>query len=76
MRNYITAPWYESDNPEFHIFAYNQQKIEDFINRLARAPDPNDFETQIAIYAEVGLDGDSLTDDEIKYIEREVARRI
>lgn len=76
MPNYITAPWYENDNPEFHIFAYNHQKIEDFINRLARAPDPNNFETQIAIYAEVGLDSNSLTDDEIEYIEREVARRV
>ena len=34
----------------------------------------NDFATQCSIYDEVGIDSDTFTDDEVEYIEREVAR--
>lgn len=36
----------------------------------------NDFETQCAIYDEVGIDSDTFTEEEVSYIEREVAKRL
>lgn len=62
-------------NSVFWCYAYHQQKIEDFINALAASPDPNDYSCQCeaAEYAKLNLD--DLTSDNIKYIEREVAKR-
>ena len=48
-------------------------KIERYINELARSPDPNDEYTQQYLFNESGLE--SLTLDEIDYIEKEVYRR-
>lgn len=59
----------------FWGYAHHQQKIEDFINALAASPDPNDYSCQCAAAECANLNLDSLTSDEIKYIEREVAKR-
>ena len=62
-------------DPAFACYAMHKDAIEAFIYRLAREADPNDTDTQREIANEVGLDWHMLTPDEIKYIEREVARR-
>lgn len=36
----------------------------------------NDFDVQCQIYDEVGIDSDTFTNEEIDYIEREVARHL
>jgi hypothetical protein len=59
----------------FNAYAYHQQGIEDFINYLVSAGDPNDFYAQRAAAQAAHLDMNSLTSDEIEYIEREVAKR-
>lgn len=59
----------------FNAYAYHQQEIENFINYLANAGDPNDFYAQRAAAQAANLDMNSLTSDEIEYIEREVAKR-
>jgi hypothetical protein len=59
----------------FNAYAYHQQEIEDFINYLANAGDPNDFYAQRAAAQAANLDMNSLTSSEIDYIEREVAKR-
>lgn len=63
------------NNLAFSAYAYHQQQIEDFINALAATGDPNDYSNQCAAAQCAGLDPNSLTSDEIKYIEREVAKR-
>ena len=62
-------------NTAFSAYAYHQQQIEDFIDVLAASDDPNDQHNQYAAARCVELDPDSLTSDEIAYIEREVAKR-
>ena len=52
-----------------------QQEIEDLIDALAAAADPNDYATQLSIYKTLDFDSDTLTTDEVNYIEREVSRR-
>lgn len=52
-----------------------QGKINKVIKMLAQSADPNDFATQCAAYNAARIDSDTFTDSEIKYIEREVARR-
>ena len=59
----------------FNAYAYHQQEIENFINYLANAGDPNDFYAQRAAAQAANLDMNSLTASEIDYIEREVAKR-
>ena len=59
----------------FNAYAYHQQEIENFINYLANAGDPNDFYAQRAAAQAANLDMNSLTSNEIEYIEREVAKR-
>ncbi len=64
-------------NLAFSAYAFRQQQIEDVIAVLANVDDnPNDFLVQQAAFLSVGIDGDSLSDDEITYIEREVSRRL
>ena len=63
------------NNLAFSAYAYHQQQIEDFITVLASQDDPNDGDIQIQAAQYVGLDPNSLTSDEIEYIEREVAKR-
>lgn len=64
---YSTDPWL--------LYTYHQQKVEDFINALAAVADPNDNEVQRHIAHQVGIRIDDLTDAEINYVEREVAKR-
>lgn len=59
----------------FLCYASHNQKIEDFIDLLAEADDPNDEATQDNLAARVGLTWSWLSDDELRYIEREVAKR-
>lgn len=62
-------------NTAFSTYACHQQEIEDFIDVLAASDDPNDSYEQYAAARCIGLNPDSLTSDEIEYIEREVAKR-
>lgn len=62
-------------NLAFSAYAFHQQQIEDFIEVLAAADDPNDGYEQLAAARCVGLDPSSLTFDEKEYIEKEVAKR-
>lgn len=73
----LWAPAYRSKatNVAFSAYAYHQQEIEDFIDALAATSDPNDYSNQCAAAQYSGLDVNSLTSDEIDYIEREVAER-
>ena len=73
----IWAPGHRSkvENVAFSAYAFHQQEIDDFIEVLAATDDPNDRANQYAAARCVGLDPNSLTSDEIKYIEREVAKR-
>lgn len=63
------------ENRAFSCYAMRQQQIDEVVNLLAAAEDPNDFETQCCIYDEVGIDSDTFTENEIQFIIREVARR-
>lgn len=52
-------------------------KINNIINLMVAAgPECNNFEVQCAIYDAVGFDSDTLTNQEVKYIEEEVAKRL
>lgn len=52
-------------------------KINQVINLMVAAgSNCNDFAVQCAIYDQVGIDSDTFTDDEVKYIEEEVAKRL
>lgn len=54
-----------------------QGKINKVIKLMVAAgPMCNDFATQCDIYDEVGIDSDTFTDQEVQYIEREVAKRV
>ena len=59
----------------FMIFACEEQKKEDFINALAREPDPNDAAVQEAIAYRLGIDMDTWSQLDREYIGREVAKR-
>ena len=73
----INAPWFNSpvEQTAFNAFAYHKQNIEDFIDALAQADDPNDPECQYAAARSSGLNIGSLTAAEINYIESEVSKR-
>jgi hypothetical protein len=52
------------------------QQLTDIIQQLSIInDDPNDFLVQQSIFKAVGIDSDTLTDQEVEYIEREVSRR-
>lgn len=59
----------------FNAYAYHQSAIDEYINRLAAADDPNDGATQADLLYGVGLSPSDLTSDDIEYIEREVSKR-
>ena len=65
----------DMNNTAFSAYAFHQQQIEDFIDVLAAADDPNDRYEQLAAARCVGLDPSSLTSDEKEYIEKEVVKR-
>lgn len=73
----VIPPWQTNqiEHTAFNAYAYHQQKIEDFIDALAAADDPNDADTQWDLSYCVGLNLHSLTLYEIDYIEKEVAKR-
>lgn len=54
-----------------------QGKINKVIKLMVAAgPMCNDFATQCGIYDEVGINSDTFTDQEVQYIESEVAKRL
>jgi hypothetical protein len=59
----------------FNAYAYHQTRVDDYVDRLAAANDPNDGATQANLLYAAGLSPDALTSDDIEYIEREVSRR-
>lgn len=59
----------------FTAYAASTQMIDDVVNALAREPNPNDIDIQRQICHRHGLNLDFLTDGEIAYMEREVAKR-
>ena len=73
----LWAPSHRSKdtNVGFSTYAYHQQGIEDFINALAATEDPNDYGVQREIARSLSINMDDFTDADIKYIEREVAKR-
>lgn len=76
----IMAPFIK--DPAFAAYVVNQEerkkKIEKVIQLLAECGPTgcNDFDVQCQIYNDVGIDSDTFTDKEVKYIEEEVARRL
>lgn len=89
MFNGITSPWYrqegERERCAFNLYAMEcegelstrQGKINKVIKLMVAAgPMCNDFATQCKIYDEVGIDSDTFTDQEVQYIESEVAKRL
>ena len=77
MKFGITSPGCQCpmEQTAFNAYAYRQQQIEDFIDVLATSDDPNDYHNQRAASMCVGLSLNSLTSDEVEYVEREVAKR-
>lgn len=59
----------------FTMYAADTQRIEDVINALSRECYPDDPNVQAIICKRYGLDLDYLTDEELSYIESEVAKR-
>ena len=54
-----------------------QGKINKVIKLMVAAgPMCNDFATQCKIYDKVGIDSNTFTDQEVQYIESEVAKRL
>lgn len=65
----------DMNNTAFSAYACFQQQIEDFIDVLAASGNPNDESEQMDAAMCVGLNISSLSDSDIKYIEREVKLR-
>ena len=63
------------ENVAFSAYAKSTQDIEDFIDDLAAATNPNDMATQSRLAAAHDINLDSLTRQEREYIESEVAKR-
>ena len=71
------------NNTAFSLYAMENEgdlptrrgKIERVIKELLASDNPGDFQVQCAIYDKVGIDSDTFADEEINYIETEVARR-
>ena len=63
------------DDVAFLAYVAQAEAIEDFINDLAQAEDPNDLSTQHRLAYECNLDINTLTSYEINYIQEEVAKR-
>lgn len=51
-------------------------KIEKIIRLLAETSDPNNLGVQNRIFTSVGLDIEDLSNDEIEYMETEIARKM
>jgi hypothetical protein len=59
----------------FNAYAHHQSTIDEYINSLAAADNPNDGAAQADLLYDVGLSPSDLTSDDIEYIEREVSKR-
>ena len=60
----------------YNFYAVDRiSRIERLISLLVLTDNPNDFATQCEVYEIVGIDSNTFTTDEIKYIEMEIARR-
>lgn len=77
MKFGINSPGCHSsmNSTAFNAYAYHQTCIDNYVDKLAAADDPNDSLTQTNLLYAVGLSPDALTSDDIEYIEREVSRR-
>lgn len=77
MRVGISSPGCQCpmEHLAFNAYAYRQQQIEDFIDALAAADDPNDMDAQFHAALAANLNTSSITGQEQEYIEREVAKR-
>ena len=69
------GPRHKVENVAFSCYAKYTQDMEDFIDALAAAPDPNDWATQNGLAAAHDINLNALTRQEREYIEREVAKR-
>lgn len=84
----VDPPWYRESQvgrEAFNLYAMEcegllptrQGKINQVIKLMVAAgPMCNDFATQCDIYNKVGIDSDTFTDQEVEYIESEVAKRV
>lgn len=79
----VSPPWNREDPVEhiaFNGFAIEtemrEEQINLFIHLLVQTEDPNNYETQMAVFNHVQLDPFSLTPMEKLRIESEVARRL
>lgn len=63
------------DDVAFLAYVAHTESIEDFINALAQAEDPNDLYTQHRLAYECNLDINILTASEIEYIQQETTKR-
>ena len=64
------------NNTAFSVYAFHQQKIEDFIDIIVNSNNPNDTIVQTNALRKVGLKRNELTSDDIVYIEREVNKKL
>ena len=67
------------NDPAFIGYAFEcdrNQKLQEVIDDFCQVYDPNDSATQAMVFNSAGIDPDSLTKEEINYIEKEVNRRI
>ena len=63
------------NNTAFSAYACHTEEMESVINRLAQEPDPNDYYAQQQVFAECNVNPDWFTDQEISYMETEIAKR-
>lgn len=61
-------------NLAFTMYADHQEKIEAFITALAHCSDPNNLVIQRAEAKAADIDLDSLTDEEVDYIQTKVSQ--
>lgn len=60
----------------YYVMMDRDEKIEEFIQALLLEEDPNDEFIQARICEEIGLNLNDLSDDDIEYIEVEIAKRL
>ena len=65
----------KAGNEAFSMMACHQEEIDNVIEKLSREADPNDYYTQQRVFDECHVKLEWFTDQEIEYIESEVAKR-
>ena len=63
-------------NEAFTLYAMHTQAIEDFIDKLVHADNPNDQWEQYRLANAAGINVNRLSASEISYIEEEVSKRL